>query len=729
MSMKTTMKRCMEKDKRKEIITCGMVRLVIVLLLMFLVCSCSNETTIPDPFKVGNASFDSLSDAVSFLKSNPEEDSNVIMLTRDTSDLGAEIKGIPGSVKIDLQAFTYTVSNEGTGIVIDNQDGSVSITGGIIQAENGKKGMERGNTDKALITVKSNLELTDTVVNVDVDVDAIEISSGVLSLNGRTDIQTLAGRNFISARGSSKVNVCSEDVVMTGRMALSDSAEVDLGHATLNFTNGIAIEGADVIVHMDECTIVVAKLVILEQPSVLNVAPFNESLVLTVKTEVDPSDDNLVFQWYDETDNPIVGATSSELICGPYDEKCIHSFYCKVKRVVTIGGQEIASDECWTDVANVAYTGLPTVYINTPDGVPVTSKEDWLAGATIKIEGALNEDWNIDEIQTSIKGRGNSTWSQPKKPFALKLDDKQKVLGMPKSKRWVLIANYLDNSFMRNSIAFYISDKVKADYTVRGEFVDLVLNGTYQGLYWLGEAIKVDEKRVNIDEDNDYLIELDVYYDEKWKFKSSIRNLPYMVKNDDSMKPTEVGNVRLAALQTAIDEIESLLYSGGIGSSAPPNPDYETRIDIDSWAKFWIINEIMDNGELNHPKSCYFAYTVSNGVLKAGPVWDFDWASLYQRDYCIVKNSLYYDALFKSDAFNNRVKELWNEYSNQIEIGDEIERIRSQINIAQQFDAIRWGVHKDPSGIIREDFDAYVDFLKETLAIKKAVVAQSISQL
>lgn len=141
MSMLSTMKRCMERDKRKEIITCGMVRLVIVLLLMFLVCGCSNETTISGPFKVGNASFDSLSDAVSFLKSHPEEDSNVIMLTRDTSDSGAEIKGIPGFITIDLQAFTYTVSNEGTGIVIDNQDGLVSITGGIIQAENGKKGM------------------------------------------------------------------------------------------------------------------------------------------------------------------------------------------------------------------------------------------------------------------------------------------------------------------------------------------------------------------------------------------------------------------------------------------------------------------------------------------------------------------------------------------------------------------------------------------------------------
>lgn len=157
MSMKTTMKRCMEKDKRKEIITCGMVRLVIVLLLMFLVCGCSNETTIPDPFKVGNVSFDSLSDAVSFLKSNLEEDSNVIIMTRDTSDSGAEIKGIHGSVTIDLQAFTYTVSNEGTGIVIDNQDGSVSITGGIIQAENDKKGMGGVIPTKHLLQLRAIL--------------------------------------------------------------------------------------------------------------------------------------------------------------------------------------------------------------------------------------------------------------------------------------------------------------------------------------------------------------------------------------------------------------------------------------------------------------------------------------------------------------------------------------------------------------------------------------------
>lgn len=61
------------------------------------------------------------------------------------------------------------------------------------------------------------------------------------------------------------------------------------------------------------------------------------------------------------------------------------------------------------------------------------------------------------------------------------------ILGMPEHTRWVLIANYWDNSFIKNAIAFYISRQIGMDYTIRGEYVNFVLNGNYVGLYWLGE--------------------------------------------------------------------------------------------------------------------------------------------------------------------------------------------------------------------------------------------------
>ena len=65
-------------------------------------------------------------------------------------------------------------------------------------------------------------------------------------------------------------------------------------------------------------------------------------------------------------------------------------------------------------------------------------------------------------------------------------------------------------------MAFFISRKIGMDYTVRGEYVNLILNGNYVGMYWLGEAIKVDKNRVNINEETDYLLEMDISYDETY---------------------------------------------------------------------------------------------------------------------------------------------------------------------------------------------------------------------
>lgn len=83
-------------------------------------------------------------------------------------------------------------------------------------------------------------------------------------------------------------------------------------------------------------------------------------------------------------------------------------------------------------------TGLPIVVIDTPDAQPITSKTDWMADVQMSI---LNTDGSLDYQGTlSMKGRGNTTWGYPKKPYALKLDSKSKILGMKKHKRWCLLA-------------------------------------------------------------------------------------------------------------------------------------------------------------------------------------------------------------------------------------------------------------------------------------------------
>ena len=391
-------------------------------------------------------------------------------------------------------------------------------------------------------------------------------------------------------------------------------------------------------------------------------------------------------------------------VCNYREEKEVeHTFSdWKEKDVITLIR---TCNECnyvaeMLNIENIKATNLPIVRINTKDGLSVTSKENW-KDAKMEISNAADESWNFDDIEIEIRGRGNTTWSQPKKPYAIKLGKKQQICGMPKHKRWVLIANYLDNSFMKNEVAFYLSEQLGMDYTVRGEFVNLVLNDKYIGLYWLGEQIKVDENRVGIDEEKDYLVEMDVYYDETWKFKSEIKNLPYMIKNDDDMSQE-----KLDSLMGDINALERALY----GEEEINLEDY---IDVDSFAKFYIVNEIMGNGELNHPKSSYFTFNSSTKILSAGPVWDFDWAGASSSGSLKINNSIYYDELFTHSEFSEKVEELLALENLTVEnIEKQIENMKSYISASAALDKLVWGVHKNPVGSQFNSFDEYVENLK-----------------
>lgn len=124
--------------------------------------------------------------------------------------------------------------------------------------------------------------------------------------------------------------------------------------------------------------------------------------------------------------------------------------------------------------------------INTPNGKPINSKEDWLKGASVVIYNISGE--KETEVATAIKGRGNSTWGYPKKPYTLKLDSKTSVLGMPKHKRWALLANWMDRTLLRNDVSLELGRRSKAlGWTPDGRFVELILNGKHMGNYYVCE--------------------------------------------------------------------------------------------------------------------------------------------------------------------------------------------------------------------------------------------------
>ena len=382
-------------------------------------------------------------------------------------------------------------------------------------------------------------------------------------------------------------------------------------------------------------------------------------------------------------------------------------------------------------IVSISYSDIPVVYINTKNAAPIVSKEDWLKGTDIYITNA----GEYSEIYTSaqIKGRGNTTWGYPKKPYAIKLDSKDDVLGMPKHKRWVLLANYLDKTCIRNSIAFEISRRSSAiAWTPRGYHVDVVLNGVFMGNYFLCEQIKIDENRVNITEmeatdineesiTGGYLLELDKNMDENFCFYTPARpdrpiELPIMVK-----EPEDPSAEQRIWLQNYITEVETALYSEGSTTE-----DYLKYIDLDSFIDYWLVYELTGTGEPTQPKSVYM-WKERGGKIHAGPVWDFDYYTFQSayRKQLINTNAVWNNRIINDPSNRSAIKARWMESRAKYQtILEEIDRQYALVKESAEYNATLWPV--DPLFYVYVSYSqTYVDPNRE----KDLTVEQSVDNI
>jgi len=315
------------------------------------------------------------------------------------------------------------------------------------------------------------------------------------------------------------------------------------------------------------------------------------------------------------------------------------------------------------------FTGLPVVIINTEGGRPVTSKEDWM-NATIRIEG-VDQFEDLPEMATEIRGRGNTTWFWPKKPYALKLESKTSLLGMPKHKRWVLLANFMDRTMLRNRIAFKIAQSTSLAWTPRNEIVELIFNGRHQGNYMLIEQIKEDKNRVNIG-DEGYILELDFHFDNVVQWISphgqSVQQggIPFAVKFPDE---EEITPAQVDWIKNYIDQAGQAIYGPDF---ADPQTGYRKYLDMQSFVDYWLVYELCINHELANPGSVYM-YKDRDTKLFAGPTWDFDWgtfsyqASPQAKGILFMTEAIWYKQLFKDPEFRALAKERWNALKGDLE--------------------------------------------------------------
>ena len=152
------------------------------------------------------------------------------------------------------------------------------------------------------------------------------------------------------------------------------------------------------------------------------------------------------------------------------------------------------------------FTGLPVVYLKTDDSVAIDSKDDYVEGDT-SIFGGRNFD-DLEEVEMKIRGRGNSTWMHPKKPFQMKLADKAEFLGMPNDKKWLFLAEYSDKTMLRNKISFEMGYLSNLDWTPQARFAEVYINDEYNGTYNITQKVEESDNRVPLG-DTGYLLELD----------------------------------------------------------------------------------------------------------------------------------------------------------------------------------------------------------------------------
>ena len=365
---------------------------------------------------------------------------------------------------------------------------------------------------------------------------------------------------------------------------------------------------------------------------------------------------------------------------------------------------------------------IPVVRITTEGGKTIDSKKDWVQ-ADFRFEDPCGfyTDTLVNAVHGRIRGRGNTTWGMPKKPYRIKLDEKHAVFGPNKNKDWILLANYSDKTLLRNITAMEVSRVCGMPWTPRMLSVDVYLNDEYIGVYAFSDHKEVAGKRVDIqvasptDLEGGYYLEIEEAMDEPVCFKTAQPwNTPVMFHEPEQPTAAQQKYVKdwFEGFEKALDHIQV-------------DHDYTSwraYIEIPSFIDYYIIQEITKNPDGNVRKSTYL--TKEKGrKLEMYHVWDFDitlgncdYGGFEKPDGWQMRYVKWYNQLFFDPGFKEDVVARWNELYPQLQkVTDFIDRQYALMAGAEARNFDRWkilGVKVWPNYYYFATYDAEYAFLK-----------------
>ena len=364
-----------------------------------------------------------------------------------------------------------------------------------------------------------------------------------------------------------------------------------------------------------------------------------------------------------------------------------------------------------------ASCSLPVIHINTQDSLPIVSKDHYISGTlwldNCGIEGYESIGSEEAPLPIDIKGRGNYTWRAfYKKPYKIKLAEKQSPLGLDNSKHFILMPHADDLSgYLRDETGFEMSRQLGMDYTPRQLPVEVVLNGEYIGLYFLCEKIRVEKGRVAITEQQDNETDPELVSGGWLLELSGSGNKVYgQFENNDpagiwywfeSHSPENFSKVQVDYISRLISKTDSCIFV-----TDKTDRGWENYIDIYSLSRFYVINEVMSNIEAFCRSMFLYKDRGEDVKMKYGPVWDFgnsftlagtnEFIYNYETKYTF----LWLRELLKFPRFRAAVITVWRKFKNENVLSKVFEhdsQWMSAIETAKQYDKIRWPYYGDMS--------------------------------
>ena len=362
---------------------------------------------------------------------------------------------------------------------------------------------------------------------------------------------------------------------------------------------------------------------------------------------------------------------------------------------VTMTGRKHQKNFKWTkpDIEYLDYYGignfetdLPVLHINTDHQQIHKERKIWASLSVMESVGdgktrSIMEtpDW---ESAITLNYRGASSYSMfDKKQYRIKFykekgstnSKKYDFLGMGRNCEWVLNGPFLDKTLLRNRLVYGLGRQI-FQWAPDCRYVELFLDGEYQGVYLAVEPVTNGESRLRLCEfgllsgETAYNVKRDrvatednpinVYGQYAGKTNNSLY-IDYPTKNHLTEKQRQW-------ITRDIDHFERVLYSDNF---TDPAYGYAKYIDVDNFVDYVVLNEVVMNRDAGNLST--YIYKELGGKLQIA-IWDynncFDNYQWFPQDYeqFYLQDVAWFSVLLKDRAFVDQVVHRYRELRRDI---------------------------------------------------------------